>query len=268
MSKQNDLCMICGADCKYYFTKKFNLELLQDVEYYKCTHCGFVYSNTHKKMSAEKWNDLNKWYHSYHGTNVTNDDKNWTNRLNTQSDIIKIFVDNNLLCSNGNWIDYGCGDGKLSNMLENKYNLILKKFDIVPVGSGFISEQELYSKKYDFVITTSVFEHLRTIEELNNIFSLVSETGIMAVHTFISENVPQDPTWFYLLPVHCAFFTNASMKILFNRFNYKCSLYNYEGRIWFMFKQNNNIEQIIEKINCSSDIKYYYKNNFMDYWKT
>lgn len=259
-------CIVCGYDCEYYFTKKFGLELLEFADYYRCQNCGMVVSKTHIDMSDEDWGKLNQWYHSYHGTDNTDDDKNWISRLNTQADIINIFTNHNIL-HNKDWVDYGCGDGKLSNTLKQKFNLDLNKFDIVPVGTGFITERELKSKKFNFVITTSVFEHLRKPEEIDNIFSLVSENGAMAIHTFISENVICDPCWFYLLPVHCAFFTNKAMKILFDRYKYSCSLYNYEGRIWFLFKNSSNIEKTINNINLTSNIKYHFKNDFMDFWK-
>jgi hypothetical protein len=56
-------CVVCNCEMVYYFTKTFNMYHLGDVEYWKCTHCGFVISKTHFEMSEESWGQLNVTYH-------------------------------------------------------------------------------------------------------------------------------------------------------------------------------------------------------------
>ncbi|MES9862393.1 MAG: hypothetical protein ABW138_16300, partial [Candidatus Thiodiazotropha sp. 4PDIVS1] len=50
-------------------------------------------------------------------------------------------------------------------------------------------------------------------------------------------DIPRDPNWFYLLPVHTLFFTNKAMKILFNKWGFSCSLYAVDARLWLWFRQ-------------------------------
>jgi hypothetical protein len=258
-------CTICSQNSKFSFSKIFNKLGLDKIDYYTCENCGYTVSKTHLEMSNEIWSELNSKYHSYHGTDQTDDDKNWVTRLCHQSEIITELKD--IIPHKNSWIDYGCGDGKLSQKLKNN-KIELLNFDICPCTKDieYLTYDELTSKKYDFVVTTSVFEHLREYSEIDFIFNLVSNTGALGIHTFISSTVPCNSDWFYLLPVHCAFQTNKSMKILFDRYDFKFSLYNYDARFWILFKEIPDIT-VLEKLNVKAPNKYYFKNDFMDYWK-
>ena len=168
-------------------------------------------------------------------------------------------------------IDYGCGDGKLSELLQEKYNLKLLKYDSYMGNKKYISKKELKIASFDFVISTSVFEHLRNRESLNEIASLVSSNGVMGIHTIVANEIPCDPNWFYLLPVHCSFYTNRSMEILFNNWNYSASIYHVDSQLWFWFKTDvDRVEKIINNANSlkgRKELHYHFKHGFIDYWK-
>jgi hypothetical protein len=85
----------------------------------------------------------------------------------------------------------------------------------------------------------------------------------------VSESIPADASWFYLLPVHCAFHTNRSMSLLFQQWGYVASLYNVDSRLWLWFKRPpSDIQQRIEKANRRLNTSLYiFKNGFVDYWK-
>lgn len=128
----------------------------------------------------------------------------------------------------------------------------LYRYDVVHYDQDeyCIDKKELYSSKYQLVTLTSVIEHLRSYDEINDIFSLVADNGCLALHTFISQDhIQNDPNWFYLLPVHCAFHTNKSMKILSRNFGFNFCAYNYDARMWFLFKNISKFEseEIITK---------------------
>jgi cyclopropane fatty-acyl-phospholipid synthase-like methyltransferase len=46
---------------------------------------------------------------------------------------------------------------------------------------------------FDFVISTSVFEHLTLREHFDGINKLVYEHGVLGLHTLVRENIPCDP---------------------------------------------------------------------------
>jgi hypothetical protein len=116
------------------------------------------------------------------------------------------------------------------------------------------------------VFNTSIFEHIRNRKTLNSINALVAEDGILAIHTLVTEVIPQDPKWFYLLPVHCSFFTNKSMQILFDAWGYKVSIYHVPSRMWFWFKKRSDfLNDLFDSGLLNSQEGFYFKEGFMNY---
>lgn len=222
-------------------------------------------------MSENQWAEINHEYHArYQGTDTNIDDPNWIPRLNAQASLIKHSLKIGLLNNSRPWLDYACGDGKLSEMLSRLGDIHLAKYDEYMAGAtGYLNAKELTPQKFGLVITTSVFEHLSKREHLNAIDALVAEDGVLGLHTLVRECIPLEPSWFYLLPVHCAFHTNRSMQILMSQWGYTCSVYNVESRLWFLFRGNDStIEQISTANNNHSNSPYLlFKNGFVDYWK-
>jgi hypothetical protein len=255
-----------------YFTKRFDDYGLSEVDYSRCGSCGFVMSKTHVDLSDRVWEKVNNQFHaSYHGTNFCPEDSHWVMRLTKQAQVIADLATIGLLRLDLPWVDFGCGDGKLSNMLRDKYSLELLKFDRFEKKGGYISEDTLNRTLFAFAITTSVFEHLRDRKHLDEIASLVADDGVMGIHTLVAEEIPCASEWFYLLPVHCAFYTNKSMQLLFDQWGYTASIYHVESRLWFWFKADaDQVENIIASANARfgyDNLFYYFKRGFMDYWK-
>jgi hypothetical protein len=256
------------------FSKPFSAYNLKSVEYLKCTHCGFVVSKTHTEMSINDWEILNKdYHHSYQGKEFNPDDPRWIERLEAQAAVLYDAVEIGLI-KFGKWLDYACGDGKLSYYLDNRYNITLHNYDrYMPPENNFLDVSQLKQRTFDFVITTSVFEHFTRRLQFDYVESLVNpENGVLGIHTVVCEHVPADPNWFYYLPVHCSFHTNKSMEMLFQQWGYFESVYNLEARLWLWFKKDkemsNDIKSIVEKANQRIGGHHYiYKQGFVDYWK-
>ncbi|KOS60726.1 methyltransferase domain-containing protein [Lysinibacillus agricola] len=256
---KNQYCQICKGDLEYFFTKSFNLEILNKVDYLKCNNCGFVKADTICKLNIEKWNRLNNEFHSnYQYSEMNIEDLKWVTRLEKQSKILKEFADLKIINLNES-LDYGCGDAKLSKSLKKISGYNLLNYDKYMTEETY--NTQLRENYFNFLITTSVFEHIVDLRDLDNIVSLINENGVMAVHTLITEKIPRDPNWFYLYPVHVSFFTNKSMEILFNKWGFKSSLYHLESQLWFFFKENKEFDQ-----RFLSENNLFYKDGFMDYW--
>jgi hypothetical protein len=99
--------------------------------------------------------------------------------------------------------------------------------------------------------------------------ALVSKDGVLGIHTLVCEEVPRDPDWFYLLPVHCTFHTNRSMEILFRQWGYRCSVYSASAQLWFWFKNGpGEVEAAVRRANRRANApSYVFKLGFVDYWK-
>jgi hypothetical protein len=106
-------------------------------------------------------------------------------------------------------------------------------------------------------------------EQFDAVEGLLSKQGVLGTHTIVCENVPADPTWFYLAPVHCAFHTNKSMEMLFRQWGYTSSTYNVSAQLWLWFKGDpGRVEAIIQRANTrQGGLTYVFKQGFVDYWK-
>jgi len=263
-------CIICNHSMAYYFSKEFNAFNLSTVDYWRCTSCGFVISETHANMSLSNWATLNHQYHStYQGTEISIDDPRWLMRLQEQATILCDASEIGLISRNGRWLDYACGDGKLSELLEKEGLNLLKYDKYMPSKDDYLRDTDLTPGSFDFVITTSFFEHLTKRDQFDTVEALVSANGVFGIHTMVCEDVPKDPEWFYLLPVHCAFHTNKSMSLLFQEWGYSSSVYHVDSRLCLWFKQpGSDIQQKIERANLRQNKpEYIYKKGFVDYWK-
>ena len=133
--------------------------------------------------------------------------------------------------------------------------------------NGYVGEEAL-REQYSVVINTSVFEHIREIDTLDEIANLVHESGVLSLHVLVPQSIPCDPDWFYLIPVHCTFFTNRSMQILFDRWGFALSIYHVPSRMWFWFHREIDLYyDFVAGQQNQAPGEYHIKKGFMDYWK-
>ena len=269
-------CIICNGGSNYYFSKTYSEAPFDDfmreigrVDYHKCNRCGFVFSKTHFDIDESKWNNLNYLFHHY----IENPDND--NILNQppyveQAIMISILGNNGIINTNS-MIDYAAGYGTLSNILDKYFNLDLPIYDSyvkTEKSSRHIRKSEL--ETYKTVINSAMFEHVLSRESLDLVNNLVDKDGCLIIHTVVCENVPNDPNWFYLdPPVHSAFHTNKSMKILMEQWGYSSSIYCPPSKCWLLLRDNiEDVEEKVVAINKELQSKWFYcKNGFVDYWK-
>lgn len=241
-------CLACDGPMLDHTRKDFNGAWgLGIVEYQRCAWCGMVASKTHQEMADADWQRMNHDYHAdFFAKRGGSDDPRWLTRLALQAQSIEALACLGVLPIGQPWLDYGAGNGKLASFLA------LHRFPVEGYDLGDAKPEG----RYDVVISTSVFEHARTRETLDDCAALVSDRGVLALHTWVGESVPTDPAWFYYLAPHSAFYTNAAMRELFWRWGFRASLYNVDARLWFWFKQDSGPVD-----------GYEYKYGFMDYWR-
>jgi hypothetical protein len=261
--------MICKTSMAFYFSKYFGQYGLNNVDYWLCPQCGFTASKTHFDMTQDEWNALNVNFHT--DNNLRGDNPyNRRQRYFNQAQMLYLMARHNLL-PNGAWLDWGSGKGDVSIQLKEHFGLTLENFDryIKPTISS-ITESELVNRigSFNLVLSTAVFEHIRNREVLDEIESFVAKTGCFAIHTLVRGDIPKDPDWMYLLPVHCAFHTNKSMQLLMDTWGYSCSVYNEQAKMWVMFRQNpSEVQYLVQRLNTVMGWEYlHYKKGFMDYW--
>ena len=259
-------CFVCGGEMRPFMKKYFGMKNLDACEYVRCEECGLVVAETLYEMPRRQWEALNHECHAaYQNTDSLDVDPRWLDRLHAQADVLAELINIGVLEKNFNAVDYGAGDGKLSNFLTEKISVDwLKKFDeyMARPDKNYLSKKDLKPASFDFVITCSVFEHLLGGGDVKKIFALLKEDGVAAIHTLICEEIPRDPDWFYLQPVHATFWTNAAMKKIFDQYNFNACAYHLESRLWFMFRDAEKF-YLLKK--CSGT--WTFSNDFVDYWK-
>jgi hypothetical protein len=263
-------CEICGGPSRFDFAKQFDFLGLTKVEYWRCRDCGFVLSRTHAELPRHEWERLNALCHAlYQGQDINLLDPKWKSRLAAQAKAISELAQGGLLDPQSRWLDFGCGDGALPDLLETRFGLTLAKYDqYMASDATYLSDEALRPGSFDFVITTSVFEHLTRREQFDRIESLVSPAGAFGLHTLVAERVPSDPEWFYLEPPHCAFFSNAAMDRLFRDWGYRSSLYIVDASLWVWFREEPGATAAkVERLNAGGAAPFLFAEGFFDYWK-
>lgn len=260
-------CIICGSSMAYFFSKRFDQYGLTVVDYWRCDSCGFTASKTHFEMSEGDWGRLNLEFHNDNNRRRDNP-YNRNQRYFHQAQMLYLMKRHQIL-SQSSWLDWGCGEGRLSVQLAKNFDIAMFCFDryITPVINP-VSEKEIEVRGHGLVVNTAVFEHVRNRSTLNEIESYVSDHGCLAVHTLVRGDIPKDPEWMYLLPVHCAFHTNRSMQILMDQWGYRCSVYNEHAKLWVMFRNPpETIKAVVSSLNALMGWDYlHFKDGFMDYW--
>lgn len=263
-------CMICKSGMDDYFQKDFaGLAGLNLVDYTRCPLCDFVQAETIYRMTDAQWTELNVTGHGrYQGSEENDDDPRWLERLEDQRDVLALLKETGALPAGDRWLDWGAGDGKLSALLAQA-GVPIRPYDAYMKHEGYVTDAELAPGGFDLVISTSVFEHVRELETLDAMESLVWDRGVFAIHTLVREVAPPDPTWFYYAPLHISFFGNESMRRLFARWGYAGCVYHVRSRLWFWFKDPaTDVFAIAERGNAlAGETLFYAANEFVAYWK-
>ena len=280
-------CFVCGGEMKPYFKKKIAARYLQNLdalEYVRCEHCGMVVSKTLYEMSRE---ELSKFIYNDHKDYFSSTsrqeevDPRWLQRLDLQAALFAELLRYGVFDYGWRTIDYGAGNGLLANKVNalltlHKYGsrsmaqeVWLKKYDeyMEPLDENYLTSEEVTESSFDFLVSSSVFEHLfGNRGEVEKVIGLLKPDGIMALHTLICEEVPQDPEWYYLVPVHCTLWTNKAMQIVYQKSGFIGCGYNVEARMWIFFR-NADAWNKLKACRDSLSGTWVLSEDFVDYWK-
>lgn len=261
-------CLVCNSPSHFFLNSSFHIRGLEKVTYMKCEECGFTFSATHYSMSNDLFSQINQG--CYEGFNPDKKNYNGFPPYLSQAMLFHVMVQNGFL-EKGTWLNYAAGQTDFSTILKHNFNLDILSYDkyLTLDDKNFISEMEMKSQKFDLIFSSAFFEHITTIEPLENMVSALKHNGVLALHTVVCENIPCDPSWFYFLPVHCSFFTNKAMSIFMKKFGFVYSIYCPVAKTWLLYKEKpDNAEQRIVTFNLFIRDNFLHgKDGFVDYWK-
>jgi 2-polyprenyl-3-methyl-5-hydroxy-6-metoxy-1,4-benzoquinol methylase len=222
-----------------------------------CNSCYFYFteSNNTQFEYNNYYQNYNKYNIQYSNASIDKDDKCVTYLLNSfqNIDFIKSIL------------DYGCGDGLISQKLKNKYNV-----DTYDIG------MEIKTKKYDCITICHVLEHIYDLDVfIKNIINNLSENGIVYIEVPNAEYYSEFQSFGPLQEInleHINFFTKYALSKIMINYNFiplkveddYFTINNkkyYVIRGLFQIKNNNNSfknyikngSNIIENIKFSED---------------
>jgi len=117
-------------------------------------------------------------------------------------------------------LDFGSGPGPtLSKMFEeNGY-----KMDIYDIF--YAPNDNVFKRKYDFITTTEVIEHLhKPREELTRLADMLKEDGVLGIMTAFRPEKEQFNSWYYKNDLtHVRFFTSKTFEYIAQMLNMQIS---------------------------------------------
>jgi hypothetical protein len=269
-------CMICQSDSSHYFSKTYTdppfdgyMREVGEVHYYRCSHCGFVLSKTHRDLSEAAWQQLNQRFHHFL-EDPQSEQKNNQPPYAEQALMVSMLVRSGVVASES-MLDYAAGYGTLSRLLSKHFGLHLPIYDPYVRSEGSSLHLETSDLgRYGAVINSAMFEHVREREDLDRVHRLVANDGCLIVHTVVCERVPPDPDWFYLVPpVHTAFHTNKSMDLLMGQWGFRSSIYCPQAKSWVLLRDDvGSVEDRVAALNGELQTTWFHRQaGFVDYWK-
>ena len=268
-------CFICGEEMQPCFEKNFGLKNLDKCEYVRCPNCKLIIAKTIYELPEKQWEAINYEVHNSVFMNeiisCTDIDPTVYERFEISADFFNELLKHGIFKADWKTVDYGAGNGALADTTNKKMGMPwLKKFDayMKPFGENYLPADEIKPGNFDFVVTTSVFEHLLGNRgDVDKVMGLLNSNGVMGLNLFVCEEMPDDPRWFYYMPVHCTFWTNKAMSILYKKSGFKGCVYNVEACMWIMFRDEKAFEKLESIADKFQQWKLVFSKDFVDYWK-
>ncbi|MFP5385188.1 MAG: class I SAM-dependent methyltransferase [Bacteriovoracia bacterium] len=131
-------------------------------------------------------------------------------------------------------LDFGCGRSKLLEKLLTKEGHCVSSYDVF-----FHRDENLFSKRYDFIIMSEVIEHLRNPhEEMRRVKGLLKQAANLFIKTkLLPDSTEKFSNWFYKRDsTHIQFFGPRSLNKLKERYGF--DEYQEVGEDLFLFRNN------------------------------
>ncbi len=192
-------CPLCNLESNLFLN-------VNSIEFRKCENCGLIYKDKDSRLSA----DTEKSRYLFHQNSI--EDQGYIDFLNQL--IVPLL---NFIQPYDSGLDFGCGHTPvLSELLKSRsFNCDFYDPFFFPIAN--------FSIKYDFVVSTEVFEHFFSPQkELRLISSILKTNGILGIMTELYDRISDFHNWYYHKdPTHVCFFGNKSMEFI-------CKIYRFK----------------------------------------
>ena len=203
------ICPVCSAGKSTFVTRAIRNGF--EIEYVRCSECRTVFAP--EVLSWEPGDFKRKIYN----TDYAKFDPDFVEkrpRIYADSLYKKRFVS-----FSGRHLDYGGGNGKLSQILRNEAGWDSQTFD------RYYGDAKLPEGKFDLVTAIEVFEHAVNVHELwSDLSKLVAPGGILFVSTWTApDNLESMEHWWYMLPRngHFIFYSTEAFDLLEKQYGFE-----------------------------------------------
>jgi 2-polyprenyl-6-hydroxyphenyl methylase/3-demethylubiquinone-9 3-methyltransferase len=220
----------CGHENKVVTTERPYLHA-NDVPYYLCANCGFIFTNHMDNWSLADFKE--KIYHSTDAF-IAKEESRKTVSYRMGQNIAHFFQESK---NEIRVLDYGSAGNPGNSGLA----FVDQGFDLTSYEPYLSTDaSELKHSQYDLIISNEVFEHCHDLVQVgNHMNKLLSRDGIIWIQTLLHPhpaNVDVLKSW-YITPSngHISIFTLAAITLLFRGYgiNIVQSPFNTHGVIGF-----------------------------------
>ncbi len=188
-------------NCPLCSSKQTQLYYTDDTrQYHACSACGFIFVPSVFHLSEVE----QKTRYDLH-----NNDPNDADYRGFLSQVAEPLLERIPKESEG--LDFGCGPGPTLSIMLEEQGCKVDLFD-----KFFAQNNEVFSRKYDFITATEVLEHLsQPAFELNRLYNMLNSGGVLGVMTEMLSDNTSFADWYYKNdPTHIGFFNRTSLQRL------------------------------------------------------
>jgi len=169
-------------------------------QYHQCTTCSLVFVPSGYHLSPEKEKDE----YDLHRNNP--DDAGYKDFLS------RLFIPlHERLLPGGQGLDFGCGPGPTLSVMFEEAGFPMEVYD-----HFYANDTGPLKKKYDFITTTEVVEHLHhPADDLNMLWTLLRPGGYLGIMTKQVVDKQAFSRWHYIHDLtHVCFFSQTAFQWL------------------------------------------------------
>jgi len=195
-------CHICNKPTVLFVHKKTN------ITYYHCNDCEYIFK------SPECYQDFYEQKERYNLHENDKDNEGYKAYFQRFLDFTLPWVEQPKTA-----LDFGCGVSSLLSTMLQEEGIECDFYDPI-----YHPDTLNNSKKYEFIVSTEVFEHLHQPREVfESLIRRLKEGGYLALQTqFHTNEVEAFKKWYYHQdPTHIVFFTAKTFRVL-------CEMYGCE----------------------------------------
>ena len=205
---QKEKCSLCGQKNTELFLQN------KQREFHRCGDCDLIFVPTQYFLSTAD----EKEQYDYHQNSFEN--QGYINFLNQLAIPVQKFIK-----PESKGLDFGSGPEPVLSQMFQKSGFQMEIYDLF-----YATDLIIFEKKYDFITSTEVFEHLHNpLDELKKLWNCLEVGGVLAIMTGLTQNISDFKNWHYIRDLtHICFFSDKTFEFI---------ALMLEGEI--VFKKNN-----------------------------